>query len=75
MREGVISTEDAGVLIKTYKYYRMLETFLRLNEADMITEGSELALMCSKFMGHKSPQEFIENLHKLRQRVLAISRY
>jgi len=75
MKEGIISTEDAGVLIKTYKYYRMLETFLRLNEADMITGGSELTLMCSKFMGHDSPEEFIENLHKLRQKILAISRY
>jgi glutamate-ammonia-ligase adenylyltransferase len=73
-KKGLLRQEQRDTLYSTYGYYRKLQTFLRLNEEDVITADSELTGFASIFMGHKGKEEFLENLRTLRKKVMDIVR-
>lgn len=69
----ILTVSDRDLLYNSYEYYRKLETFLRLNEEAVITEGSEVTELSAKFMGHSTEKEFLEYLKNLGKRVLSIA--
>jgi glutamate-ammonia-ligase adenylyltransferase len=68
-KKGIISHRDEKCLLEAYEYYRKLETFLRLNEENLIRVGSEVAEIAGIFMGHRSADELFTNLEGLREMV------
>ncbi|KPK01471.1 MAG: hypothetical protein AMK71_05400 [Nitrospira bacterium SG8_35_4] len=68
----VISASDRDMLKNAYEYFRKLETFLRLNEEQFITAGSDCAGLSGHFMGHGTEEEFFDHLRTLREHVLAV---
>lgn len=70
--KGIIENTAKETLMQAYGYYRRLESFLRLNEERVIIRDSKLAETASKFMGHKSRDEFLEHLEGLRKGVIQI---
>lgn len=71
-KKGLLSRAQRDTLSDTYGYYRKLQTFLRLNEEDVITEKSEIAELAASFMGHESENDFMERLEAMRRKVLEI---
>ena len=69
---GAFSQLDRTTLCDAYNYYRKLETFLRLNEEQVIIRNSEVTKIGERFMGHKTADEFISHLSRLRDSVLSI---
>lgn len=69
----LLTPEDSGALRTAYEYYRKLQTFLRLNEEDILTEGSALCDLAGKFLGHVSTVEFLDHVRMLRSRVLSVT--
>ena len=69
---GAFSQPERTTLCDAYNYYRKLETFLRLNEEQVIIRNSEVAKLGERFMGHKTTDEFISHLGRLRDSVLSI---
>ncbi len=70
-KKGILNPAKRETLYNAYEYYRRLETFLRLNEEQVITEDSAITELSGIFMGHKSKKEFLTYLSKLKSRVLA----
>lgn len=68
----ILSPADSELLYNAYIYYRKLQTFLKLNEEDVIAEESEIMELAAKFMGEKSKEEFFSNLVTLRDKVLSV---
>ena len=74
-KKQVITPAEKNIYYKSYKYFRKIQTFLRLNEEKVIAEGSEVTALTSKLMKHESQKEFLARLEKVRQDVLnAISK-
>jgi glutamate-ammonia-ligase adenylyltransferase len=73
-KKGVLTPAEKDTLYNTYGYYRKLQTFLRLNEEDVISAGSDITGQAAAFMGHESEKEFLEYLDVLRSRVLGVVR-
>jgi glutamate-ammonia-ligase adenylyltransferase len=71
-RIDVISASDRDALKNAYEYFRKLETFLRLNEEQLLTAGSDSADLSTQFMGHGTEDEFLEHVRTLRENVLAV---
>jgi glutamate-ammonia-ligase adenylyltransferase len=69
---GAFKEADRTALSDAYKYYRKLETFMRLNEEQIISRSSEVTKLSERFMGHRSTDEFISELSRLRNSVLSI---
>jgi glutamate-ammonia-ligase adenylyltransferase len=72
-KKGILSTSDREILYNTYKYYRKLQTFLRLNEEQVMAKDSDVTELSAKFMGHKTQEELLEHLNTLRDNVLSIA--
>jgi glutamate-ammonia-ligase adenylyltransferase len=68
----VISASDRDVLKNAYEYFRKLETFLRLNEEQLMTAGSDVAGLSAQFMGYRTEEEFLEHIRTLRENVLEV---
>ncbi|MBI4683551.1 MAG: bifunctional [glutamate--ammonia ligase]-adenylyl-L-tyrosine phosphorylase/[glutamate--ammonia-ligase] adenylyltransferase [Nitrospirae bacterium] len=71
-KKGLLSQAQRDTLYNTYGYFRKLQTFLRLNEENVITEESELTDLASIFLGHKDRMEFLEHLKAIRKKVMDI---
>jgi len=71
-KKGCIGFNDAGVLLSSYEYLRTLETFVRLNEEQVIAEDSRVTELAAIFMGHKDKGEFLEHLINLRRMILGV---
>ena len=71
-KKGLLSQAQRDTLYSTYGYYRKLQTFLRLNEEDVITEKSDVAELAAAFLGHESEREFLEHLKAMRSKVLEV---
>ena len=69
---GAFTELERTALYDAYKYYRKLETFLRLNEEQVIIRNSEVTKLSARFMGHRSTDEFISHLSRLRDSMLSI---
>jgi glutamate-ammonia-ligase adenylyltransferase len=69
-KKEVISPADKNIYYKSYKYFRKIQTFLRLNEENVIADGSEVTALTSELMKHKSQKEFLARLEKVREDVL-----
>ncbi len=69
---GAFNEQERTALNDAYTYYRKLETFLRLNEEQVISRGSEVTRLSEQFMGHRSTDELITRLSRLRDSVLSI---
>ncbi len=72
-KEGILSAEEKETLHTTYKYFRKIQTLLRLNEADVITENSDIAELAAAVLHYDPPEEFADNLRMLRYNVLAVT--
>jgi glutamine synthetase adenylyltransferase len=59
-------------LNNTYQYCRKLQTFLRLNEEEVISENSEVTELAAKFMDHRSKEDFFEHLREVRDGIKQI---
>ncbi len=70
VKKEVISPAEKDMFYKSYKYFRKIQTLLRLNEEKVIAEGTEVTALTSKLMKHKSQKEFLARLEKVRQDVL-----
>ena len=68
-QKGIISPDNGEKIRRAYGYYRKLETFLRLNEVQAVTEGSEVTELAAVFMGHKDADDLFSRLHQLRRLV------
>jgi glutamate-ammonia-ligase adenylyltransferase len=71
-KKNILSSSDKDICTRAYEYFRKLETFQRLNEEQVITEGSDFTKLAATFMGHKSQEEFLTHLRMLREKVLKI---
>jgi glutamate-ammonia-ligase adenylyltransferase len=71
-KRGILTSSDRDTFKVAYKYFRKLETFLRLNEEQIIKDNSDFTELSSKFMGHKSQEGFLERSRGLRSEVLAV---
>ena len=71
-KKGLLTATEKDTLYNTYGYYRRLQTFLRLNEEDVISAGTEITKQTAAFMGHGSEKEFLEYLTLLRNNVLDV---
>jgi len=71
-KREVLSAAEAAELSDSYIFLRTIETFMRLNEEHVITEGSEAADLAMIFMGYKDKEGFLGYLEKLRGKVLNI---
>lgn len=69
-KKRVISPSEKTTYYKSYKYFRKIQTFLRLNEEQVIAEGTAVTALTSRFMKHKSQKEFLLRLKKVRKDVL-----
>jgi len=69
-KKGVIGLSEKNTFYKAYKYFRRLQTFLRLNEKQVVAAGTDVAELASKFMDHKSEKAFLDHLGTLRKDVL-----
>ncbi len=72
-KKDILSAADRDVMYNSYEYYRKLQTFLRLNEEEVIMSGSGLDELAAKFMGYTDVKELFEHLKKLRKNVLQIT--
>ena len=70
-KKQVISPAEKNIYYKSYKYLRKIQTFLRLNEEQVIAEGTEVTALTSKLMKHESQKEFLARLGKVRKDVLS----
>ncbi|MEW6601977.1 MAG: bifunctional [glutamate--ammonia ligase]-adenylyl-L-tyrosine phosphorylase/[glutamate--ammonia-ligase] adenylyltransferase [Nitrospirota bacterium] len=73
-KKGIIGRTQRDVLYNTYGYYRRLQTFLRLNEVDVISAGTDTTKLAAVFMGRESEGEFLEFLDAMRGKVLEVVR-
>jgi glutamate-ammonia-ligase adenylyltransferase len=73
-KKQVISPSEKNTYYKSYKYFRKIQTYLRLNEEHVIAEGTEVTALASKLMKHKSQKEFLSRLEKVREDVLSAIR-
>ena len=71
-KKKIVGPAERDRLYNAYEYYRELQTFLRLNEERVISGDSYITRLSAKFMGHKSPADFLEHLRGLRDDVLAV---
>lgn len=71
-RKNLIDASVRETLRDSYNVYRRIQTFLRLNEEEVIDEHSEVTELAAKFMGYECKEDFLENLNALRDNVLAI---
>jgi glutamate-ammonia-ligase adenylyltransferase len=69
-KKEVISPSEKNIYYKSYKYYRKIQTFLRLNEEQVVSEGTVVTGLTSRYMKHKSQREFIRRLEKVREDIL-----
>lgn len=70
-KRSLLEPSDRDLFLNAYEYLRKLETFLRLNEEQVIARYSEISELSSRFMGHKNEEEFLEQLDMFRREVLA----
>jgi len=73
-RVGILTQDEAGMLYNAYRYYRRLETFLKLNEEHVLVEGSEVTGLASIFMGHRDTDEFLSHIKDMRRDTLRLTR-
>jgi len=73
-RKGVLKQGEAEMLYNAYRYYRRLETFLKLNEEQVLMEESRITELSGMFMGHKDKEEFWSYLKALRKNILSLTR-
>ncbi|VAX27433.1 Glutamate-ammonia-ligase adenylyltransferase [hydrothermal vent metagenome] len=72
-KKGILDVKERETLFNAYEYYRRLETFLRLNEENVIVRDSGIAELAGIFMGHGSREEFLSRLGELRSSVLKVT--
>ncbi len=72
-KKNVLSAADKSTLTDAYKYYRKLETLMRLNEEQFISGDSEATEVLATFMGHRDKDEFMIYLKSLREKVLSVT--
>ncbi|HDH34601.1 MAG TPA: hypothetical protein ENG88_04000, partial [Nitrospirae bacterium] len=70
VKKGVVDLPGKNTFYKSYKYYRRLQTFLRLNEEHVVAGGTYVTGLAAKFMNHRSEDEFLKHLRTLRKDVL-----
>jgi glutamate-ammonia-ligase adenylyltransferase len=70
--KNIITDTDRDTLHGAFDYYGKLQTFLRLNEDQVIVEGSDLADLSATFMEHKTTEEFLGYVRMLRENVLSL---
>ncbi|MBI5665974.1 MAG: bifunctional [glutamate--ammonia ligase]-adenylyl-L-tyrosine phosphorylase/[glutamate--ammonia-ligase] adenylyltransferase [Nitrospirae bacterium] len=73
-KKGLLSREQRETLFNAYGYYRKLQTFMRLNEEELIYSGPDITGQAAAFMGHESEKEFLEYLNVTRSKVLEVVR-
>ena len=72
-KKGLLSPADRDTLCSAYEYYIKLQTFMRLNEEQVIAGDSYITALSAKFMDHNNPEEFLDYLRALRNNVLAVT--
>jgi len=72
-KKGILNAGEREILFNSYEYYRRLETFLRLNEENVVVKDSGIAELAGIFMGHRSKEEFLTRLGELRSSVLRLT--
>jgi glutamate-ammonia-ligase adenylyltransferase len=70
--KSLLEVREKDTLYSTYTYFRQVQTFLKLNEADVLTEGSDITGQAAKFMEHEPPEGFTDHLKMLRDNVLKV---
>jgi len=73
-RWGLLNPLEAETLYNSYKYYRKIEAFLRLNEESIIADGAVTTELTARFMGHKDKEEFLSYLRSMREEVQRLTR-
>lgn len=71
-KKGLLGPAESDTLYNTYKYYRTLQTFLKLNELDVLIETPESTAVAADFMEFRPAEGFPAYLRKLRDDVLEI---
>jgi glutamate-ammonia-ligase adenylyltransferase len=70
--KSLLEAREQDTLYTTYTYFRKLQTFLKLNEADVLAEGSDITGHAATFMEHEPPEGFTDHLKMLRDNVLKV---
>ena len=71
-KKSILSESNNVQLHSAFDYLRRLQTFLRLNEGEVIKAGSDVTNMAAQFMHHRNEEEFLSRLNDIRETVLAI---
>jgi len=71
-KKSILSESNNIQLHSAFDYLRRLQTFLRLNEGEVIKAGSDVTNMAAQFMRHRNEEEFLSRLNDIRETVLAI---
>lgn len=69
-KAGVLKPRAGAALRDCYSYYGTLNSFLRLNEETVLSEGHEATALAAKFMGHATDEDFFRHLDALRSSML-----
>ncbi|UCD34406.1 MAG: bifunctional [glutamate--ammonia ligase]-adenylyl-L-tyrosine phosphorylase/[glutamate--ammonia-ligase] adenylyltransferase [Nitrospiraceae bacterium] len=68
-KKDLLSADRKDTLYNTYSYLSKLQTFLRLNEAEVLPEEGALMVRAARFMGFDPPREFARYVRGLREAV------
>jgi glutamate-ammonia-ligase adenylyltransferase len=72
--KGILESMDAEMLRRAYSYMRKAETFLRLNEEQAVSKGTETTRLLASFMKHSNEYELTSQIEDFRHNVMKITR-
>ena len=73
-RYAILDRDTEGLLLHAHRFMKTIDTFLRLNEEDVLKINSELVDIIVRFLHLKSKAELIKQIEDMKQQVLEISR-
>jgi glutamate-ammonia-ligase adenylyltransferase len=71
-KNEILDKSGRDTLFDAYRYFRKLETFLRLNEERVLAKDSVATQLLVKFMEYKGKGEFTASITNLRDNVLKV---
>ena len=71
-KKGLLDNSERVIFYDSYTYLRNLETFLRLNEEQLITEQSDVTELSAEFFKHRNCEEFLDHLITMRDNVSGV---
>jgi [glutamine synthetase] adenylyltransferase / [glutamine synthetase]-adenylyl-L-tyrosine phosphorylase len=71
---SILDRGTGDMLLKSHRFLRNVDTFLRLNEEDVLKTNSEIPDIISTFLNLKSRDDLIRTVENTRQQVVEITK-